>query len=296
MGAAVAVQRLRTSSGSIHPVTTERTYTYCHNGGVPETLDLYEPAAPVGDAPTLVDIHGGGWISGNAGLRPGTLDAEVEQALVARGWVFASINYRLAPTDRWPAQIEDAKCAIRFLRAEARALDVDRTRIGVVGASAGGQLAAMVGLTGESSLFATSGYPNESSAVEAVVDEYGPTDLTSPDLVRTKALRTFTEEAFGAAAGRPSPMLAAASPTTYVHPGAPPFLVVQGAKDDIVLPSQSATLVDRLEQAHDAARLLMVSHAGHGLVQQGSQPITPGLATLVDEVTSFLTRELSPHG
>jgi dipeptidyl aminopeptidase/acylaminoacyl peptidase len=72
--------------------------------------------------------------------------------------------------------------------------------------------------------------------------------------------------------------------------------VVQGAKDDIVLPSQSAALVDRLDQAHDAARLLMVSHAGHGLVQQGSQPITPGLATLVDEVTSFLTRELSPHG
>lgn len=292
----VALQRLQRSSGSFHPVGAERTYTYCHNGGVPETLDLYEPLEPHGSAPTLVDLHAGGWISGNADLRPGTVDAGVEQALVARGWVFASINYRLAPTDPWPAQIEDAKCAIRFLRTEADALHVDPTRIGVIGASAGGQLAAMVGLTGESSLFATSGYPNESSAVAAVVDEYGPTDLTSPDLMRSKVLRALAKETFGVEAGRPSPVLAAASPVTYVHPDAPPFLVIQGAEDGIVLPSQSTELVERLQREHDVSRLIMVQHAGHGLVEQGGRPIAPDLATLVDEVTSFLTHELSPHG
>jgi acetyl esterase/lipase len=201
----------------------------------------------------------------------------------------------LAPANRWPAQIEDAKCAIRFLRAEAGNLGVDPTRIGVMGASAGGQLAAMVGLTGESPLFSTADYPNESSAVEAVVDEYGPTDLTSPDLVHSKALRTFAEETFGEAAGRRSSVLASASPMTYVHHGAPPFLVVQGAEDDIVIPSQSTELVNQLERAHDVSKLIVVSHAGHGLVQQGSQPIAPSLSTLVDEVTSFLTRKLPPH-
>lgn len=295
IGAAVALHRLSGSSGSFHLVGTERTYTYCHNGGIAETLELYEPLVRHGSAPTLVDIHGGGWISGDADLHPDTVDAGVEQALVAKGWVFASINYRLAPTSRWPAQIEDTACAIRFLRTEAAALDVDPNRIGIMGASAGGQLAAMVGLTGGSSLFTTSAYPNESSAVDAVVDEYGPTDLTAPDLTRSKVLGLLAEKTFGVEAGHPSTVLAAASPITYVHPGAPPFLVIQGAEDSIVPPSQSTELVARLEQAHDTSTLIMVEHAGHGLVEQGGRPIAPDLATLVGRVDSFLTGALSPH-
>ncbi len=190
--AAVAVAgvayKLSGSGGLPNLVGSEHSYTYCDNGGFAETLDVYEPTTPPRPSPTLVDIHGGGWVSGDANLQPRTVDWDVEPALVARGWVFVSINYRLAPTSPWPAQIEDAKCAIRFLRADAAALHVDPERIGVIGASAGGQLAAMLGLTGNGPLFETGEFTNKSSAVEAVVDEYGPTDLTSPELSSSKIL------------------------------------------------------------------------------------------------------------
>ena len=169
---------------------SESSYTYCDNGGIAETLNVYEPSSPPRSTPAVVDIHGGGWVSGDANLQPGTVDWDVEPALVGKGWVFVSINYRLAPSSPWPAQLEDAKCAIRFLRANAPALHIDPNRIGVIGASAGGHLASMLGLTGDGqSQFDVGRYLDQSSAVEAVVDEYGPTDLTSPDWSNSKVLQ-----------------------------------------------------------------------------------------------------------
>lgn len=280
--------------GPPRPVGTQRSYTYCDNGGVAETLDVYEPSAPGKSAPAVVDIHGGGWVSGGATLQPGTVEWDVESALVKRGWIFVSINYRLAPTYRWPAQLQDAKSAIRYLRANAPALHIDPVRIGVIGASAGGHLASMVGLTGNQVAFEDGGFLNESNAVEAVVDEYGPTDLTSPQWSSSKVLRILSKETFGVKVGQQSQTLVAASPVTYVHPGAPPFLVVQGADDNLVPPGQSRELVGLLKAAGDQATLIMVRNAGHGLIQSGNGPITPDVATVAAEAERFLTNQLSP--
>lgn len=275
-------------------VGSQRSYTYCNNGGIAETLNVYEPIPTPRSAPTVVDIHGGGWVSGDANLQPQSVDWDLEPLLVGKGWVFVSINYRLAPSSPWPAQLEDAKCAVRFLRAKAQALHIDPTRIAAVGASAGGHLAGMLGLTGAQTTFDEGADLDQSSAVEAVVDEYGPTDLTSPDWSTSKVLGVLSKETFGVAVGQQSPTLVAASPVTYVGPGAPPFLVVQGTKDGIVPPSQSSELVDRLKKAGDVATLLAVQNAGHGLVHVGSGPVTPDIPTVAADVAHFLIRHLPP--
>ena len=273
-------------------VGTQSTYTYCENGGIAETLDLYEPSSPRASAPTVVDIHGGGWVSGDATLHPGTVDWDVEPALVGKGWVFASINYRLAPSSPWPAQLEDAKCAIRFLRANAPAFHIDPNRIGVIGASAGGHLASMLGLTKQRTSFGVGKYLDQSSAVEAVVDEYGPTDLTSSDWAHSKVISVLSKETFGVEIGQPSLTLVTASPVTYVQPNAPPFLVIQGTEDQIIPPSQSTELVRLLKMAGDQATLEMVRNAGHGLIPAGNGPVTPSIPTLAAQVVRFLTGAL----
>jgi acetyl esterase/lipase len=267
---------------------------YCHNGGVSQTMDVYRPAAVHGQVPTVVYIHGGGWVSGNSSLEPGSVETDVEGELVHRGWVFISISYRLAPTFRWPAQLVDAKCAIRYVRANAGSLHVNPSLIAVMGASAGGQLASMVGLTGNTTLFVEGDHPTVSSAVAAVVDEYGPTNLTSPDLVNAKGLPLLVKVTFGETAGRRSPTLVAASPVTYVHPGAPPFLVIHGVRDEVVPPSQSEMLVDALRAAGDSAQLILVQNAAHGLVHRGDGPVSPSIPVVAADIVTFLTAQLQP--
>lgn len=271
---------------------TEHTVVYRRIGRLALTMDVYESTRVTGPAPTVVDIHGGGWVAGSAALQRGTVDARVEAALVARGWVFVSINYRLAPRYHWPSPIEDAKCAVRFLREYAAVLHVDSSRVAVMGASAGGQLASMVGLAGPSAGFDVGPYPGVSSAVEAVVDEYGPTDLTAPDLDGSAALRRFAAEEFGVPAGEAAFALVTGSPVNYVHPGAPPFLVIQGADDNVVPPSQSEELVRRLRAAGDSAELLMVRDAGHGLVATDHQRPVPSVAQVSGETVQFLVAQL----
>jgi acetyl esterase/lipase len=122
----------------------QRDVTYCEPGGVALKMDLYLPGTRGTDpAPAVLYLHGGSWRAGDKSevdlLAPG---------VVASGYVVASINYRLVPQYRWPAQIEDAKCAVRFLKANAARFNLDPARIGVWGASAGGHLAALVGLAG----------------------------------------------------------------------------------------------------------------------------------------------------
>ena len=272
------------------PTPTART------GASPETLDVYEPTSPPASAPAVVDIHGGGWVSGDANLQPGTVDWDVEPALVGKGWVFVSINYRLAPSSPWPAQLEDAKCAIRFLRAKAPEFHIDPTRIGVIGASAGGHLASMLGLTRQRTLVRRREVPRP---VERCRSGGGRVRADRPDLAGLVALEgdpaSSRRRPSAWRSGQQSPTLVAASPVTYVHPGAPPFLVIQGAEDDIVPPSQSTELVGLLKKAGDQATLVMVDNAGHGLIPTGQGPVTPSMPTLASEVVGFLTSAL-PSG
>ena len=277
------------------------TITYCDESGVAETLDVYEPTPlPTTPVPAVVYVHGGGWVQGDSALSPGSLVAQVAQAIEAKGWIFVSIDYRLAPRFPWPAQIEDAACAVRFLRAAATTLHIDPRAIGAMGDSAGGQIVSLLGLAGRSSGFEVGQDLDQSSAVQAVVDLFGPTDLTTPDWVHAQLIQAYAPAAFGSTLGPKAPGSAAgealvdASPVTYVGSHAPPFLIIQGADDTVVPADQSTELASRLRAAGDEATLVMVAHAQHGLLPVAGGVMTPGTSSLVSQVVTFLTRQLQP--
>jgi acetyl esterase/lipase len=266
---------------------TESTLTYCSPGGLAEQLDVYTPIpAPTAPVPAIVYVHGGGWISGSDSLS--VFIGLIEEQVVGSGEIFVSVNYRLAPQYRWPSQIEDVKCAVRFLRQDAGALNIDPDRIGAIGDSAGGQLVSMLALAGPTAGFDVGQYPDQSSAVQAVVDLYGPADLTAPDWTSDPSMQTYAADTFGQAPGSTAAVLTSASPVAYVAPGAPPFLIVQGDRDAVVPPDQSRELARRLQGAGDRATLLVVHNAAHGLLQAGSEPVSPGLIPLSHRIVGFL--------
>lgn len=184
------------------------------------------------------------------------------------------------------------KCAIRFLRAEATTYHIDPNHIGVIGASAGGHLVSLLGPAGPSAGFDVGQYLQESSVVEAVVDQFGPTDLTTTDWAASPVAERASPLVFGVAFGQSSPVLTNASPVTYVEPGAPPFLVQQGAQDTTVPPDQSEMLVQRLQAAGDRATLQLVQNAGHGFKPTGAGPVTPSPAELAQQAVNFFFQEL----
>ena len=173
---------------------------YCGVADEDRTLDLYLPAGVAGGtSPALVYVHGGGFTGGDKAKGSGL--AEIP-ALAARGYVVASANYRLAPEHLFPAPIEDVKCAVRYLRANAETLGVDPSRIGIWGGSAGGNLALLAGLTDDGD-FAAGEHLEQSSGVAAVVDMFGPTDLTASDF--SVLQRFLLGRAFGTTdPGRPA--------------------------------------------------------------------------------------------
>ena len=289
------------TSGHLGSIGFEKTtLTYCNDGGVPETLDVYEPdPAPGGAVPVVVYVHGGGWTGGSDEIESGSLVGRVARGILSQGWVFVSIYYRLAPRFVWPAQIVDAKCAIRFLRADARALHVDPGRVAAIGDSAGGQIASLLGLTGADGLTSSgSPYKEESSAVEAVVDLSGPSDLTSASWSGSRLVESLAPRVFGSWLG-PAPAgsaaareLSAASPVNYVTPSDPPFLIMQGEDDTVVPPEQSLELTWRLRAVGDRVTLVMVSGAQHEFTSASNGAVVPPMPDLAEQATAFLVRNL----
>ncbi|MFZ0667742.1 MAG: alpha/beta hydrolase [Acidimicrobiales bacterium] len=270
---------------------TQTRLTYCAPGGVGQSLDLYTPIpAPTSPVATVVYVHGGGWTSGNDQLSP--FMKSIANGVIASGMIFVSLNYRLAPRYRWPDQIEDVKCAIRFLRQNAKRLRVDPASIGAIGDSAGAQLVEILGLAGPSAGFDVGQYASESSSVKAVVDLYGPSDLTTPDWAGYSFLKIYAQQEFGQQLGQPTKELATSSAISYIRRGAPPFLIIHGVDDTIVPVSQSQDLARRLTAAGDAATLVLVRNAGHGLIHAGSGPTLPSLTQLRSQIVDFLSHEL----
>src|SRR5688572_18537977 len=168
---------VRREDGALHYVGA----TYAAPGGYrPLQLDLYVPDAVV-PAPLVVWIHGGGWMMGDRRYLPETLRPnQVFDELLAAGLAVATIDYRHALEAPFPAQLHDAKAAVRWLRAHAGEVGVSVERIGVWGESAGGHLAALVGLTAHRpDLEGEHGVLGPSSAVDVVVDWYGVSDITT---------------------------------------------------------------------------------------------------------------------
>ena len=242
---------------------------YCNN----QEARITEPARLRGPAPAAVYVHGGSWVSGDYDTG-GFIINRIGPALADRGFVVVSLNYRLGPHGRWPDQIVDVKCAIRYLRANARHFHIDPAAIGAWGQSAGGHLVALLGTARRSAGWDIGAYDKESSSVQAVVDMAGPSDLLTMGDQGDAVL--VAESFISLLGGVPSKQLGAelekASPTTYVKKGDPPFLIVDSNNDEIVYPQQSEELAWYLGLAGVPRQLLTVTDGGHEFDTVGEVP------------------------
>jgi acetyl esterase/lipase len=235
-------------------------------GARPLELDLYLPAAR--PAPVVVFVHGGGWRVGSrhsAGpAYPGTTAFE---AVARAGVAVASVDHRLSGEALWPAQLHDVKAAVRWLRARAGELGVDPERVYAWGESAGGHLAALLGLTaGDPGLEGEVGVTGPSSAVAAVAAWYPPTDLPAlPGDLGTDPAAADSREAqlLGAPVATVPDRAAQASPVTHASPGAPPFLLLHGRADRLIPCVQSERLRDALQDAGVPVGLTTYDGADH---------------------------------
>ena len=263
------------------------TVTYCFH----EEARITEPARRRGPAPVAVYVHGGSWVSGNydtGGFISGTIGAD----LAARGFVVVGLDYRLGP--KWPDQIADVKCAIRYLRANARPLHIDPAEIGAWGHSAGGHLVALLGTAGPAAGWDVGPYLAQSSRVQAVVDMAGPSDLLT---MGSQGDAVLVAESFVSLLGRvPTAQLGAdlraASPVTYIAPGDPPFLILDAPNDEIVYPEQSEELAWDLGANGVPHELVSVTQGGHGFSTPGE---SPDEAAIVRLVVGFFERTLVSH-
>lgn len=269
--------------------TTFLDVTYCRAGGTDLRIDLFfpGPSAPA-RAPAALFLHGGGWVGGDKSESDWL--QRIREPLLERGFVVASANYRLAPSEPWPAQIEDAKCAIRFLRAQSEVYGINDRWIGAWGTSAGGHLAAMLGAADDEAGFeGDGGHASQSSRVQAVVDFYGPADLTDGE--GWPARQPLLLEVVFGTSDLDSPVLAGASPTTHVTPDDPPVLILHGDVDNQVPARQSELFFERLSAAGVPSELVIVENARHGLEPVGGQ-IRPSEEELVEKVVEFLETNL----
>jgi acetyl esterase/lipase len=250
----------------ISDIIQRKNLAYVTQGGPSQTLDLYAPEKAK-QVPLIVWIHGGAFLFGS---KEGFPVEPVPLHFLLEGYAVASINYRLSPEAVFPAQLEDCKAAIRWLRAKADEIGIDPNRIGVWGASAGGNLAALLGTTGEVREFEVGENLDYSSRVQAVCDFYGPTDFLQMDANRLpdgqihNAPDSPESKLVGAPIQDNPDKVRRVNPITYVTKNAPPFLIVHGALDRLVPFNQSQLLVTALEAAGASVKFHPVEGGGHG--------------------------------
>jgi acetyl esterase/lipase len=235
--------------------------------GSAEKLDLYRPEKlDKGKRyPAVVIIHGGGWSGGTKGA---TREQNFATNLVRASYICVSIDYTLATPEHhtWPEVLYQCKSAVQFLRKNANVYQVDATHIGVIGGSAGGHLALMVGLTSVTrSLEPPGPYRGVSSRVQAVADFYGPTNLSALPSTHNCEVMLGVNKSQGAT------LWEQASPANLVTRHAPPVLVVQGSEDKGVPVSQAELILEKLKEAGVPHDFILVKGAGHSFDFQPSQ-------------------------
>lgn len=250
-------------------------------GGRPLLLDLALPRHADGQRPVVVFIHGGGWNSADR-----TNGRPLILLLASHGIAAASIDYRLSDEAVFPAQLEDAKCAVRFMRAHAAKYGIDPGRIGSAGGSAGGHLAALVGLVpNEAGLEGDGGWDAESSQVSAVADLYGISDVAVM-LEENLASDCARKLMRGTPAEKPD-LYRLGSPLNWVRPGAPPFYLMHGDQDDAVPISHSEKLMAALKAVGTEASLRVIPGMAHGSIRTLPEVVR-------EDVVEFFKRLLRP--
>ncbi len=248
-------------------VVAYRDQVYAKHGERELLLDIYAPAARGEQAlPVILYLFGGGWEAGNRHQlrRFGMLDYTGE------GYIVATADYRYMTEAVYPAQIDDVKAAIRWIRSNAQNYGFDSERIGIIGPSAGGHLAALAGTTnrpGELEVGSPSDVP---SHVHAVVDYFGPTDFLQGDAHRHENAKPWNapDSAVSRLIGAPiesaPDKVARANPITFIDGSEPPFLIIHGEDDGLVPLHQSVILHEALLAAGVSSELLVVKGGDHG--------------------------------
>ena len=243
-----------------------RNIPYVVDGHPQQILDLHLPEResdrPI---PLLIWIHGGAWLGGNHSNPP-------MLHLLGKGFAVASIEYRFSQHAIWPAQSHDCKAAIRHLRANAKQFGLDADRFAVAGDSAGGHLAAFMGTSGSvAALEGDLGNPGVSSHVQAVIDFYGPTDLTlmaaqsdSDSIIDHDAADSPESRLMGGPIQSRHELARTANPITTIDANDPPFLILHGDKDRLVPHAQSVILANALIEAGVEVTMKTITGAGHG--------------------------------
>jgi acetyl esterase/lipase len=241
-------------------------------------LDIARPKTGDGPFPAVLCIHGGGFRAGNRE----SYDALCIK-LAERGYVAATMTYRLAPKYKFPAAVHDTKAAVRWLRANAAALKINPDKIGVTGGSAGGHLAQFLAVTRDVPRFeGTGGNANQSSHIACVVNFYGPSDFTKSYGKSVDAAQVLPlwlggdlETAHG--------LHIQASPLYWVTPAAAPTLCIHGTDDKYVAHEQAVWIVDKLKAADAEAELLTLPGAGHGFKGRDAETAEQAMFAFFDK-------------
>ena len=264
-------------------VSLERDILYARTGSRALHLDLFLPRQGAGPFPAVVYIHGGGW-------RNGSKEAFQRQAayMATKGFAGACIEYRLSGEAVYPAALDDAKAAVRWMRLNAKRNRMDPGRIGAAGGSAGGHLAAMLGTTGGLTRFeGNSGNSGVSSSVQAVAAFNPVLDLSTLgkqfDNEATRTIALFLGKSWNEA----PELWADASPFTHVGPASAPMLLLHGDADTTVPYEQSVAMLARLKAAGVDACLYPAKAANHGFFNA-----PPWFVPALEQMEKFFVRVL----
>lgn len=256
-----------------HPqagATVYKDLPYVENGHARQKLDIYVPGdRGEGPFPLIVWIHGGAWKYGSKENCP-------VLPWVRKGYVVASINYRLSQDAKFPAQIEDCKAAVCWLKQRALKYKIDSSRIVAWGDSAGGHLASLLGTADDMPEW-ENGKRAFCSRVQVVIDWFGRADLTR---VCTDPAMAASPVALllGGSGEKMAKLARKASPIFHVTKGDPPFLIMHGDMDDTVPIQQSLAFAKTLQETGVAVRLIVLKGAGHG----GSEFFQPEQIKIID--------------
>lgn len=256
-------------------------------GWRPLVAHLTVPAG-AGPHPVVVQIHGGGWMSGHPHVMSDLRrNLRVPETLLARGYAVAQITYRMVAEGPFPMQIHDCAAGVRYFRHHARHFGLDPERFAALGESAGGHMALLLGVDRPEALEGHVGVTGPSSKVQAVVDWYGPADLMIPYQGRSVVERLQDpENPVGRLLGGPAAGEAearAASPVTHVGPGAAPCLIQHGTADSIVTFDHAEHMRDALAQAGVPVELHAVKNAEHGFHGADVSDVVPRMMQFLDQ-------------
>jgi acetyl esterase/lipase len=262
-------------------VTTAYNLVYARTSGTELKLDLARPAEGAGPFPAMVVIHGGAWRMGQKSLMRGML-----AAFARRGYVAIAPQYRFCPKDTFPAQVHDVKAAVRWLKAHAADHKVDTAHVGALGFSAGAHLALMLGVTGpEDGLEGDAPADAPDTKIHAVVNYFGPTDLTAADF--PEITRFWNRDFLGGTPEEKPEVARRASPLTFVSKGDAPVLSFQGTSDQFVPASQAVKLAEAQARANVPGRVELLIGARHGFN-------SPELERTLEAAYAFLDFYLKP--